>query len=301
MKGHSNPQPTAGQLRRRRPLRRLRHPSLHDRRADPRRRRQRCRARRPEEADDAARRRRPRRTDQGHVQAHAALDHGALLGLEPAGPGRTADEDREPLGRRSALSLVERRGRILLLVQPARLRAGTEPALQSDRSSPASTSAGRPWPWTSRRNSSPPTASPSSPTRARRGLYFWGRTPTSSRGRVVIQILKGGHWRKAAVVRANAAGIFSGLARQPLWAQQTRRRAGGLRRQTVAAFLDAAGPRLRPAAVRIAVRRGRSTLSADEDRNRRARLRRAAAGRVLRRGGARGRRPRCRSGARSRR
>jgi len=47
-----------------------------------------------------------------------------------------------------------------------------------------------------------------------KGLYFWGRTPTSSRGRVVVQILRGGHWRKAAVVRANAAGIFSGLARQ---------------------------------------------------------------------------------------
>ena len=47
-----------------------------------------------------------------------------------------------------------------------------------------------------------------------KGLYFWGRTPTSSRGRVVVQILRGGRWRKAAVVRANAAGIFSGLARQ---------------------------------------------------------------------------------------
>ena len=47
-----------------------------------------------------------------------------------------------------------------------------------------------------------------------KGLYFWGRTPTSSRGRVVVQILRGGHWRKAAIVRANAAGIFSGLARQ---------------------------------------------------------------------------------------
>ena len=48
----------------------------------------------------------------------------------------------------------------------------------------------------------------------RKGLYFWGRTPTSGPGRVVVQILRGGHWRKAAVVRANPAGIFSGLARQ---------------------------------------------------------------------------------------
>ena len=48
----------------------------------------------------------------------------------------------------------------------------------------------------------------------KQGLQFWGRTPTSSRGRVVVQILRGGRWRKAAVVRANAAGIFSGLAPQ---------------------------------------------------------------------------------------
>jgi hypothetical protein len=48
----------------------------------------------------------------------------------------------------------------------------------------------------------------------KKGLYFWGRTPSSARGRVVIQVLKSGHWRKAAVVRANEAGIFSGLTRQ---------------------------------------------------------------------------------------
>lgn len=46
----------------------------------------------------------------------------------------------------------------------------------------------------------------------RKGLYFWGRTPTSSGGRVTIQILERGHWRKAAVARADTAGIFSGLA-----------------------------------------------------------------------------------------
>lgn len=48
----------------------------------------------------------------------------------------------------------------------------------------------------------------------KKGLYFWGRTPTSGGGRVVIEVLKRGHWRKAAVARADAAGIFSGLARQ---------------------------------------------------------------------------------------
>jgi len=48
----------------------------------------------------------------------------------------------------------------------------------------------------------------------KKGLYFWGRTPSSSRGKVVVQLLEHGHWRRAAVVRADAAGVFSGLARQ---------------------------------------------------------------------------------------
>ena len=48
----------------------------------------------------------------------------------------------------------------------------------------------------------------------KRGLYFWGRTPSSSPGRVVVQVLKRGHWRKAAVARANAGGIFQGLSRR---------------------------------------------------------------------------------------
>jgi hypothetical protein len=42
------------------------------------------------------------------------------------------------------------------------------------------------------------------------GLFFWGRTPNSKRGRVVIQVLRGARWRKARVVRANRAGIFQG-------------------------------------------------------------------------------------------
>lgn len=45
-----------------------------------------------------------------------------------------------------------------------------------------------------------------------KGLFFWGRTPSSNKGKVVIQILKRGHWRKAAVARADEAGIFQGLA-----------------------------------------------------------------------------------------
>lgn len=44
-----------------------------------------------------------------------------------------------------------------------------------------------------------------------KGLSFWGRTPSSTGGRVVIQILKRGHWRRALVARADEAGIFQGL------------------------------------------------------------------------------------------
>lgn len=47
-----------------------------------------------------------------------------------------------------------------------------------------------------------------------RGVYFWGRTPTSSPGRVVVEVLKHGRWHKAAVERADEAGIFSGMTKQ---------------------------------------------------------------------------------------
>lgn len=45
------------------------------------------------------------------------------------------------------------------------------------------------------------------------GFYFWGRTPTSTGGRVVIQVRKGGGWRNAEVVRADRHGIFEGMAK----------------------------------------------------------------------------------------
>jgi hypothetical protein len=44
------------------------------------------------------------------------------------------------------------------------------------------------------------------------GLEFWGRTPTSKNGKVTIQALKNGHWRKALVTRADTTGIFRGRA-----------------------------------------------------------------------------------------
>jgi hypothetical protein len=44
------------------------------------------------------------------------------------------------------------------------------------------------------------------------GFFFWGRTPTSTGGKVVIQIREGG-WRAAATVRADRNGIFTGVAK----------------------------------------------------------------------------------------
>jgi hypothetical protein len=43
------------------------------------------------------------------------------------------------------------------------------------------------------------------------GLDYWGRTPTSKPGRVVLQAFHGGKWRKLAVVKADKVGIFKGL------------------------------------------------------------------------------------------
>ena len=47
----------------------------------------------------------------------------------------------------------------------------------------------------------------------RNGLFFWGRTPTSRGGRIVIQVQKGRRWRRVSAARADANGIFSGVAR----------------------------------------------------------------------------------------
>ena len=43
------------------------------------------------------------------------------------------------------------------------------------------------------------------------GLEFWGRTPASSGGRVTIEALSGGKWRKVGVATASSQGIFSGM------------------------------------------------------------------------------------------
>jgi len=46
-----------------------------------------------------------------------------------------------------------------------------------------------------------------------KGLSFWGRTPSSGRGRVAIQVQEGSGWRKVMTVRADKNGIFQGLAK----------------------------------------------------------------------------------------
>jgi len=42
------------------------------------------------------------------------------------------------------------------------------------------------------------------------GLFFWGRTPNSKGGKIVIQVMEHGGWRNASVTHANGSGIFSG-------------------------------------------------------------------------------------------
>jgi hypothetical protein len=42
------------------------------------------------------------------------------------------------------------------------------------------------------------------------GLFFWGRTPNSKRGKVAIQVLRGGHWLTASKIRTGGSGIFTG-------------------------------------------------------------------------------------------
>lgn len=45
------------------------------------------------------------------------------------------------------------------------------------------------------------------------GLKYWGRTPTATGGRVVLQAKRGKRWLKLGVARADAAGIFRGFVR----------------------------------------------------------------------------------------
>jgi hypothetical protein len=47
---------------------------------------------------------------------------------------------------------------------------------------------------------------------ARKGLFYWGRTPNSKPGKVRIQVTRGSGWRTVAVARADANGMFKGTA-----------------------------------------------------------------------------------------
>lgn len=47
----------------------------------------------------------------------------------------------------------------------------------------------------------------------RDGFYFWGRTPTSTGGGVLIQVWRRGRWQRTGAARANRHGIFEGKVR----------------------------------------------------------------------------------------
>jgi hypothetical protein len=44
-----------------------------------------------------------------------------------------------------------------------------------------------------------------------KGVSLWGRTPSSTGGKVNIQLFRGGSWHHATTVKANSRGIFTGL------------------------------------------------------------------------------------------
>jgi hypothetical protein len=46
----------------------------------------------------------------------------------------------------------------------------------------------------------------------RHGLLFWGRTPSSTPGKIVIQIWKGNRWRHVGTMHADSHGMFMGVA-----------------------------------------------------------------------------------------
>jgi hypothetical protein len=48
-----------------------------------------------------------------------------------------------------------------------------------------------------------------------KGLQIWGRTPSSSRGRVTVQVLRHGKWKKLAGTRADGGGIFQAFVKTP--------------------------------------------------------------------------------------
>ncbi|MCB8914435.1 MAG: hypothetical protein H6532_01180 [Thermoleophilales bacterium] len=59
---------------------------------------------------------------------------------------------------------------------------------------------------------------------ARKGITIWGRTASSTSGKVTIEYKKGGKWRKLATVRANRNGIFQASIRKPVARKLAKRK-----------------------------------------------------------------------------
>jgi hypothetical protein len=65
------------------------------------------------------------------------------------------------------------------------------------------------------------------PTRT--GIAVWGRTPTSARGTVIIEIRRSGRWGRLGTLKANAYGIFKGSLRtKGSWTHARARRGNEL-------------------------------------------------------------------------
>jgi hypothetical protein len=48
---------------------------------------------------------------------------------------------------------------------------------------------------------------------AKKGLQFWGRTPLAAKGKVAIEALKNGKWKRVKTVSTNAFGLFRGTVK----------------------------------------------------------------------------------------
>ena len=229
-------------------------PPVHDRRADPRRRSQRRRAGRSRQAADAADGGRPRRQDQGAVPAHAALDHRVLLGLEPARPRRPADEDRDALDGRSALSVHGGRGSATSSGTASGTTRPTPAGPSAKRSSRASTSEARRSRRTSRRKCSTPSASPSSPIRARRGSPSGAARRAAARAVVRSSFGRGPLAQGPSSRRPTRTGSSAAWSHSALRAQQARAGARRLPGRSGGPLLHAPRPGLPPTPVRLVLR-----------------------------------------------
>jgi hypothetical protein len=63
--------------------------------------------------------------------------------------------------------------------------------------------------------------------RAGNGVRVWGRTPDGEPARVVVEAMRRGAWRRAAVLRADRFGIFTALLPQRRTGKKLRARAAG--------------------------------------------------------------------------